>query len=79
MTPAQDSPQRARYTVRCCRYGDWWAIRVPEVPAISSWAVAFEWVGPVAGQAIAAALGVGADTVDVDIRRAPPAPGRRGA
>jgi hypothetical protein len=65
---------RARYTAWCRRYGDWWAISVAEVPAISSWAVAFEQVGPVARKAIAAALGVGTDTFDLDVRRHPPAP-----
>ena len=59
--------QRATYTARCKRSGDWWAIVVAEVPGVFSQARRLDQVDEMARDAISALLQVPPQSFDVRV------------
>ena len=56
-----------RYTARCRRSRDWWAISVPELKGLHSQARRIDQVEGMARDAIALMLDVAPDSFDVDV------------
>lgn len=58
---------RATYTALCERSGDWWAIKVPQVPGVHSQARRLDRVEAMARDAIGLILDVDEDSFDVEL------------
>ncbi|MEW2441555.1 type II toxin-antitoxin system HicB family antitoxin [Micromonospora marina] len=57
-----------KYTAKCVRSGDWWAITVPEIKGVFSQARRLNQVEAMAREAIALLLDVDPQSFDVDVR-----------
>jgi predicted RNase H-like HicB family nuclease len=57
--------ERATFTARCVRSGDWWAITVPEVPGVHTQARRLDQAEGMARDAISLVRGVPANSFDV--------------
>jgi len=66
--------KRKKYTVRCTRVGDWWAITVPDVPRLHTQARRLDQVEVMARDAIALLLNVPEDSFDLVLEPELPRP-----
>ncbi|SCE80118.1 Uncharacterised protein family (UPF0150) [Micromonospora mirobrigensis] len=64
-----------KYTAKCVRSGDWWAITVPEIKGVFSQARRLDQVEAMTREAIALMLDVDPHSFDIDVQPEPAAGG----
>jgi hypothetical protein len=70
MIPRNEEKMAGKYTTRCRRSGDWWAVEVPEVPGVFTQARQLDHIPQMAAEAIALMLDLDPSRVAVNVASA---------